>query len=44
MINNALVLNGGGAKGLFKLGVVDYLVNDLKMDFQVICGVSTKQG
>lgn len=40
MPNKALVLSGG-AKGAFELGVVDYLVNDLKMDFQVICGVST---
>jgi NTE family protein len=41
MPNKALVLSGGGAKGSFELGVVDYLMNDLKMDFQVICGVST---
>ena len=41
MANRALVLSGGGAKGSFELGVVDYLVNDLKIDFQVICGVST---
>ncbi len=41
MNNKALVLSGGGAKGSFELGVVDYLVNDLRMDFQVICGVST---
>lgn len=41
MPNRALVLSGGGAKGSFELGVVDYLVDDLKMDFQVICGVST---
>lgn len=41
MPNKALVLSGGGAKGSFELGVVDYLVNDLKIDFQVICGIST---
>lgn len=41
MGNRALVLSGGGAKGSFELGVVDYLVNDLSMDFHVICGVST---
>lgn len=41
MINRALVLSGGGARGSFELGVVDYLINDLKMDFQVLCGVST---
>lgn len=41
MNNKALVLSGGGAKGSFELGVVDYLVNDMNMDFKVICGVST---
>jgi len=41
MGNRALVLSGGGAKGSFELGVVDYLVNDLQMEFDVICGVST---
>ncbi len=41
MGNRALVLSGGGAKGAFELGVVDYLVNDLGIYFEVICGVST---
>ena len=37
----ALVMSGGGAKGAFELGAIDYLVNDLKLDFDVISGVST---
>jgi NTE family protein len=41
MPNRALVMSGGGAKGAFQLGAVDYLVNDRKLDFQVIAGVST---
>ncbi len=41
MGNRALVLSGGGAKGAFELGVVDYLVKDLQLAFEVICGVST---
>ncbi|RMG05375.1 MAG: hypothetical protein D6726_01395 [Nitrospirae bacterium] len=41
MGNRALVLSGGGAKGAFELGVVDYLVNDRGLYFDVICGVST---
>jgi NTE family protein len=41
MGNRALVLSGGGAKGAFELGVVDYLVKDLGIAFEVICGVST---
>ncbi len=41
MGNRALVLSGGGAKGAFELGVVDYLVNDRGIYFDVICGVST---
>jgi len=41
MPNRALVLSGGGSKGAFELGVVDYLVNDRGLDFEVIAGVST---
>jgi NTE family protein len=36
----ALVLSGGGAKGSFQVGVLDYLLNEKKMDFDIICGVS----
>lgn len=38
---NALVMSGGGARGAFEVGAVDYLINDHDVDFQVITGVST---
>lgn len=41
MTNRALVMSGGGSKGAFEVGAVDYLVNDLGLEFQVIAGVST---
>jgi NTE family protein len=41
MPNRALVMSGGGSKGAFELGAVSYLVNERKLDFQVIAGVST---
>jgi NTE family protein len=41
MPNRALVMSGGGSKGAFELGAVDYLVNERGLDFQVIAGVST---
>ncbi len=41
MPNRALVMSGGGSKGAFELGAVDYLVNEGGLDFQVIAGVST---
>jgi len=34
-------MSGGGSKGAFQLGAVDYLVNKEGLDFQVIAGVST---
>ena len=37
---NALVMSGGGARGAFELGVLDYLIRDKGLDFQVITGVS----
>ncbi len=40
MTQRALVMSGGGAKGAFELGAVDYLVNDRGQDFDVIAGVS----
>jgi NTE family protein len=40
MIKRALVMSGGGAKGSFEVGAVDYLVNKANMDFDVIAGVS----
>jgi len=38
---NALVMSGGGARGSFELGVIDYLIRDQGLDFNVITGVST---
>lgn len=40
MGKRALVMSGGGARGSFELGAVDYLVNDMQLDFDVIAGVS----
>lgn len=37
---NALVMSGGGARGAFEVGVVDYLITDAGLDFDVITGVS----
>jgi predicted acylesterase/phospholipase RssA len=34
-------MSGGGSKGAFELGAVDYLVNEDGLDFKVIAGVST---
>ncbi len=36
----ALVLSGGGAKGCFQVGALDYLINEEGLDFNIICGVS----
>jgi NTE family protein len=36
----ALVMSGGGARGAFQVGAVDYLVAELGLDFDVIAGVS----
>lgn len=41
MPNRALVMSGGGSKGAFELGALDYLINVRNLDFQVIAGVST---
>ncbi len=41
MPKRALVMSGGGSRGAFQLGAVDYLVNDRGLDFEVIAGVST---
>lgn len=41
MPNRAVVMSGGGAKGAFQVGALDYLIHDLGLDFQVIAGVST---
>jgi len=36
----ALVLAGGGARGAFQVGMLDILVNERHLDFQIIRGVS----
>jgi NTE family protein len=35
-----VVLSGGGAKGAFQLGALDYLIREKGLDFEVIAGVS----
>jgi NTE family protein len=39
-IRRALVLSGGGAKGSFQIGVLEHLILEKKLDFEIICGVS----
>lgn len=36
----ALVMSGGGVKGAFQSGAVDYLLGDLQIDFHILVGVS----
>lgn len=36
----ALVLSGGGAKGAYQVGVLKYILNDLKVSYDAFCGVS----
>src|SRR3972149_3643646 len=36
----ALVLSGGGSKGAYQCGVLQYLLNDLGTQYNVLCGVS----
>jgi NTE family protein len=40
MPKRGLVLSGGGAKGAFQAGVLEYLHEKGKLDFDVVCGVS----
>ena len=37
----AIVLSGGGAKGAFQVGVLDALIGDKKVDFDISVGTST---
>jgi NTE family protein len=37
----AIVLSGGGAKGAFQVGVLDALIEDKKVDFDIAVGTST---
>lgn len=39
-MKTALVLSGGGAKGAFQVGALDYLINEKKVNFDIVCGVS----
>jgi NTE family protein len=41
MGKTAIVLSGGGAKGAFQLGALDYLIRDHGVDPEVFVGVST---
>jgi NTE family protein len=41
MAKKALVISGGGSKGAFAVGAVNYLVSELNMDFDIIAGTST---
>jgi len=41
MSNRAVVMSGGGSKGAFQVGALDYLIQEQGLDFQVIAGVST---
>ncbi|MBW2057685.1 MAG: patatin-like phospholipase family protein [Deltaproteobacteria bacterium] len=36
----ALVLSGGGTKGIFQVGALEYLVSERKEWFRIVCGVS----
>lgn len=36
----ALVLSGGGAKGSIQLGMLDFLINEKKLEFDIITGIS----
>lgn len=38
---NALVISGGGSKGAFAGGVAQYLIQELKRDYQLYIGTST---
>jgi NTE family protein len=40
MTKRALVLGGGGARGSYQIGMLEHLIIDLGLDFQVIRGVS----
>lgn len=39
-MGKALIMAGGGCKGAFEVGAVDYLVNDAKQDYQFFIGSS----
>lgn len=39
-MKRALVLAGGGSRGAFEVGAIDYLVNQSGLDFHLFCGTS----
>jgi NTE family protein len=41
MTRRAVVLSGGGSRGAFEVGALDYLIRDRHLEFDVIAGVST---
>src|SRR4051812_31705845 len=36
----ALVLSGGGSKGAYQVGALYHLINDLGINYDILCGVS----
>lgn len=36
----ALVLSGGGSKGAYQVGALQYLIGELKISYDILCGVS----
>ncbi|HBT16594.1 MAG TPA: hypothetical protein DEB05_06530 [Firmicutes bacterium] len=39
-MKRALVLSGGGSKGAFEVGALEYLLIEEKLDFQIFIGTS----
>ncbi|HYH03130.1 MAG TPA: patatin-like phospholipase family protein [Bacillota bacterium] len=39
-MRRALILSGGGCKGAFEVGAIDYLINSAKLDYQIFIGSS----
>jgi NTE family protein len=37
----ALVVSGGGSKGAFAVGAIQYMVQELHLDFNIVSGTST---
>jgi NTE family protein len=40
-IKRALVVSGGGSKGAFAIGAIQYMVEELHLDFNIVSGTST---
>lgn len=39
-MKRALVVSAGSSKGAFSVGVIKHLIGDLKLDYNILCGVS----